>query len=207
MAYVFLHLLPGLVEHKETIGAVLSEYYEMSPMMDLTVYMVGLLGFLLFFGLGRMAEWREEKLGRTLPSDFYLHIAAFCIYNGLLTYTMPIRVEADLSFAVLFTLVVGLHCVLVDRNLERHYPNQFDHRGRFILIACLFAGWGLAAYTEPNNVLVAAILTAFIGGSILVNVFHNELPSTEKSSFAAFTVGIVVGTALLYLVTALETAH
>jgi hypothetical protein len=45
------------------------------------------------------------------------------------------------------------------------------------------------------------LLTALLGGSILLNVFKEELPSTGRSSYPWFMVGLVVYAALLALVT------
>lgn len=48
------------------------------------------------------------------------------------------------------------------------------------------------------------VLTAFLGGSILLNVFKEEILSNRNSSFAWFTIGILFYAALLALNTALS---
>jgi hypothetical protein len=202
-AYVFLHLLPGFEQNRQAIGALLADHYKMTPLRDLWVYFTALLGFVLYFGLQRRAEEKSKGEG---PSkfDFYLHLAALGVLNFIITYTMAVRVEVGLDFAILFTLVMGLDFVILDRNLEAHFPMYFDHQGRLLLGIALLLGWALAALTEPNNVMLIALLSSFLGGSVLFNVFHNEIPASGRSSFPAFTVGVGVGCLLLILITALQ---
>ena len=203
-SYVFLHLLPGLAENRETLGQLLSEDYFMTPLKELDVYMVGLLGFLLFFGLDRIAERKTYPLPVSESFHFYLHLSAILLYNGIITYTMPVRVMVGPAFAVLFTVVMGLHFVIQDQALERHFPEDFKAKGRFLLILALLGGFILAAVNEPDNVFVVALLNSFLGGAVLMNVFRNELPTDRKSSFTWFTVGIALGAALLFWITWLE---
>lgn len=65
-------------------------------------------------------------------------------------------------------------------------------------------GWALAAVFAPTNAVVVATLTAPLGGSILLNVFKEELPSTGRSSYGWFMVGLALYAGLLALVTALS---
>ncbi len=203
VAYVFLHLLPGLIENRETIGEILGDTVEITPLLDLTVFVVGLLGFNVILALDLWAR-RGAESGGNDATFFYVHITTYAVYNALITYTMPIRVEASLGFAVVFTLAMGLHFVINDRGLELHHAKLFAHRGRFLLIAALFAGWLLALVTEPDSVLMVALLASFLGGSILMNVAKEEVPSDRTSSLAAFVCGEIVGTLLLLGVTMLE---
>ncbi len=204
VAYVFLHLLPGFVESNRTLGSLLSEQSAMSPLKDLMVYFMALAGFLFFFGLQRRVEGKILAERKPSRGDFYLHLAALLGLNFIITYTMPVRVQVSLDFALLFTAVMGLHSLILDRNLEFHYPDYFDRRGRFFLMLALLVGWILAAVTAPNNDMMVAMLTSFLGGSVLFGVFHNEIPPSGRSSFPAFAVGVAVGTLLLVLITVMK---
>src|SRR3989338_10813264 len=51
VAYVFLHLLPGMVESNAALGQLLNEASPMTPIKELLVYLTGLAGFMIFFGL------------------------------------------------------------------------------------------------------------------------------------------------------------
>jgi hypothetical protein len=122
---------------------------------------------------------------------FRLHLASFFVYNFVITYTMPLRFRTGVAFALLFTIAMGLHFVLTDRGLEEHYGGRFRRSARALLAVALLVGWSVAALFAPSNVLVVGLLTAFLAGSILLNVFKEELPSNRQSSFWWFTVGLV----------------
>jgi hypothetical protein len=72
-----------------------------------------------------------------------------------------------------------------------------------LLAGALLAGWAVAAVRAPSSTLVVALLTALLGGSILLNVFKEEVPSNRRSSFGWFLVGLILYSALLAVVTAL----
>ncbi len=104
-------------------------------------------------------------------------------------------------FALLFTVAMGLHFVLTDRGLEEHYGTRFSTSARALLAGGLLAGWALAAVFAPTSSLLVSLLTAFLGGSILLNVFKEEIPSNRGSSFGWFTTGLVGYAALLAITT------
>lgn len=135
---------------------------------------------------------------------FRLHLGSFLVYNALITYTMPLRLRTGVAFALLFTVAMALHFVLTDRGLEEHYPRQFGTRSRLLLALALLGGWAAAALFAPSSTLLVALLTALLAGSILLNVFKEELPSNRRSSFPIFLSGLVVYSALLALVTAVS---
>lgn len=210
VAYVFLHLLPELTEGKQAIGEALGEVVRPSPLLDLAIFLVALAGFTAFYGLERLADARGGpgggSAGRRDASNggvYALHLGAFVVYNALITYTMALRLRTGVDFALLFTVAMGLHFVLTDRGLEEHYPRRFDLRGRVLLAAALVAGWALAAVFAPSSTVAVALLTALLGGSILLNVFKEEIPSNRHSSFGWFLTGLMLYAALLALVTAL----
>ncbi|MGY1608434.1 MULTISPECIES: hypothetical protein [unclassified Geodermatophilus] len=213
VAYVFLHLLPEIAEGNEAVGEALGDVVTPTPLVDLGVFLVALGGFAAFYGLQRLADRRAPAPSRTpqgqpLRADepagvYWLHLGAFTVYNVLITYTMALRLRTGLAFALLFTVAMGLHFVLTDRSLEEHYPQRFARSGRLVLAAALVVGWLLDAFFAPTSALLVAVLTALLGGSILLNVFKEELPATGRSSYPWFLTGLVLYAALLTVVTAL----
>lgn len=210
IAYVFLHLLPEVAEGNVEVGEALGETLEVTPLLDLVLFLTALAGFTAFYGLERLAD-RHHPRPQTgaEPSGggefvYRLHLSAFLVYNGLITYTMALRVRSGLAFALLFTLAIGLHFVLTDRGLEEHYGARFGRSSRWALGAALLGGWALGAVAAPTDVLAVSALTAFVGGSILLNVFKEELPDARRSHFGWFVVGLVLYAALLLLVTAVQ---
>jgi hypothetical protein len=220
VAYVFLHLLPELAEGNESVGEALRRVLRPTPLVDLGIFLVALAGFTAFYGLERLAD-RRRVVHRDVavvpasagpapapgsgepPAGVYrLHLGSFMVYNALITYTMALRLRTGVAFALLFTVAMGLHFVLTDRGLEERYPRRFTARGRGLLAGALLFGWLLSAVLAPSSPLLVALLTALLAGSILLNVFKEEIPSDRRSSFRWFVTGLVVYAALLALVTA-----
>jgi len=227
VAYVFLHLLPELADGNQELREVLGEEGEASPLLGLEVFLVALVGFAVFYGLERLAERsRQESLAGAAPGGagrgrdqrvavpgtgsrqvFRLHLASYLVYNGIIAYSLPLSYRTDVWFAVLFTVAMALHFVLTDRGLEEHYGSRFDRwPPRLLLAGALVLGWLLAAIFAPTGSLVVTLLTAFLAGSILLNVFKEELPSTRRSHYGWFVGGLSAYAVLLGAVTALESA-
>ena len=204
VSYVFLHLLPELSEGNRELREVLGESGERSPLLGLEIFLVALVGFLVFYGLERLAERSRRSEGTDDDAAvFRVHLASFMVYNGIIGYTLPLDWRTSIPFAILFTLAIGLHFVLSDRGLEEHYGDRFDRwPPRLLLAAALVVGWGLAALFAPTTSVVVSLLTAFLAGSILLNVFKEEIPSTRRSHFGWFVVGAASYALLLGLVTA-----
>jgi hypothetical protein len=215
VAYVFLHLLPEIAEGNEAIGEALSNVLRPTPLIDLGIFLVALTGFTAFFALERLADRHATpRVTATAPGAapselpaaglYRLHLGSFVIYNALITYTMPLRLRTGVLFALLFTVAMGLHFVLTDRGLEERYGARFGRTGRLILAGALLAGWALAAVAAPSSTLLVALLTALLGGSILLNVFKEEIPSGRKTSFGWFLTGLILYAGLLAAVTAVS---
>jgi hypothetical protein len=200
VAYVFLHMLPNLVEYNKPIGAFLLSNQWLTPFTELLIYIVALCGFLIYYGLDVLAE-RYQLAGYGYKLVYGLHLAMFCIYNFLITYTMALRALSSITATLLFTFAMALHFVLTDRKFCRAYPNAFDHKGRFILICALLMGWLCSVIFDPVNVLVAAFMVAFLAGSVLLNVFREELPATGLLSYCWFVFGTVLIAVILLLQT------
>ncbi len=204
VAYVFLHLLPELAEGNREVAEALRRQVEASPLLDLAIFLIALLGFVVFYGLERLATRSAGPATDPPRGVFALHLGSFAVYNALITYTMPLRVRTGIVFALLFSLAMGLHFVLTDRGLERQYPRRFRASGGLVLGVALLGGWVLAAVLAPTNVLVVSLMTAFLAGSILLNVFKEEIPSERESRFGWFLVGVAGYAVLLAAETALS---
>jgi hypothetical protein len=199
VAYVFLHMLPELVEGNANVGRLLAGVEPLTPLLDLGIFIVALTGFTVYYGLELVAVRAAEKALAAEGKVYALHLGMYCLYNFLITYTMPLRVQTGLIYALIFTGAMSLHFTLSDRNFKRHFPRRFSLGGRLILVGSLAAGWGAAALTELISVLAVSLMIAFLLGSILYNVFKEELPAERNSSYAGFTLGLGLTTALLAL--------
>lgn len=199
VAYVFLHMLPELVEGNAAIGEALKEVVPLTPLLDLGIFLLALFGFTVYYGLELLAQKSAQQGGQATMRVYHLHLFMYCLYNFMITYTMPLRVQTGVFYAVIFTVAMGLHFILSDRNFNRHFHEQFSLGGRLLLLASLAAGWLVTALTEPINVVLVSLMIAFLSGSILYNVFKEELPEGANSSYLWFTVGMGLVTALLVI--------
>ncbi len=88
-----------------------------------------------------------------------------------------------------------------DRKFCRFYGIRFNHIGRFILICALLLGWICSVIFDPVNVLVSAFMLAFLSGSVLLNVFREELPAAGLTNYYWFAFGSLLVTTILLLQT------
>jgi hypothetical protein len=222
VSYVFLHLIPEVARGHQELQELFGEAQRPSALVELGIFLVALVGFLVFYSLEKLAERsqasahaggaRSEGRSARVPEGgsggagaFWIHLGSFVVYNAVITYTLPSNYRTGVAFALLFTVAIGLHFVLSDRGLEEHYGDRFDRwTPRVLLAAALLAGWVLAALFAPTRSVTVSLLTAFLAGSILLNVFKEEIPSTRRSSLPWFTAGLALYAVLLGLVTALE---
>jgi len=206
VAYVFLDMLPDLVEYNKPIGEYLISNQWLTPFTELLIYIVALVGFLIYYGLDLLAE-RYQSVQRDSLVVYRLHLVMFSFYNILITHTIALRAETGVMYTVLYTFAMMLHFVLIDRNFSQMYPMRFSHVGRIILVIALFIGWLLSIIFDPINVLFVAFMMAFLAGSILFNVFREELPNSDLASFRWFVLGGLLITAILLLQTWIHTQN
>lgn len=200
VSYVFLHMLPNLVEYNKPMGEFLSSHLWLTGFTELLIYIVALCGFLIYYGLDLLVERYQLTQNKDKPV-YELHLGMFCLYNFLITYTMALRAALSMTATLLFTFAMALHFVLTDKKFCRCYHDLFNHKGRFILIWALLIGWLCSVIFDPVNVLVAAFMVAFLAGSVLLNVFREELPSADLVSYCWFVFGSAIIAAILLLQT------
>ena len=219
-AYVFLYLLPRLAEGNEAVAAVLGEQVKVTPLRDLAVFLVALLGFFVFYTLERATRRSERDQARADDEAGGGHesvrrepgplrhveatrlvlaaqVGLFAGYSALITYTLPTKLTAGLVPALLFALAMAMHLVATDQVLSEHFPASLTARLRLVLAAGALAGWAAAVLARPTSTLLVNLLTAFLGGAILLNVFNDELPPERANSFTWFTIGLAAYAGLL----------
>lgn len=92
---------------------------------------------------------------------------------------------------VLFTFAMALHYFINDFTLSKTHKH-----GRYVLIACLFLGWLVGQWIVLPPTAVA-LVSAFIGGGVIMNVIRHELPAENPHSLPAFLIAALAYTALL----------
>jgi len=183
IAYVFMHLLPELEKGNQVLGV--------------GVNFITLVGFLIFYGIQRIA-WKSKLQGhQTSNLIFYLKLGFACLYNGLLIYAIPEQFDQSWPFLILYLVAMSLHLISADHSLREEHSRQFNSWGRYVLVAAIIAALLIDIFTEPANELISDVLTAILAGSLMFNIFKEELPSPENSSFRWFISGVVFYLVLL----------
>jgi zinc transporter ZupT len=200
VAYVFAHLLPELAERGAELAREAQAVREES-----VIFLIALAGLVLFYGLERLAKSSARLAKQTggegpmRPGVFWLHIAAFALYNGLIGYLLVHREDMDLRGLVIYAIALGLHFIVNDRGLEEHHGPLYARYGRWLIAAAVLAGWGFGAATEVDAVWLAGLF-AFLAGGIVLNVLKEELPEERESRFSAFLLGAGAYVVLLRLI-------
>ena len=195
VAYVMITLIP---EYQVFNGQVTFGW--------INAYKLSLLGLIVFKGIQHyclliakknakaMGEWdfvktrQEEKL-----FGFRVSTVVFSIYASLILLTLPYQLghlhgPADkLLYLFTFVMHLGFNVIGLYEENERHFRKLVPP----VVFSLLSASLVLTLF----NVLPTALLLgslSILAGIILYNVFKNELPSAESSSYAWFAVGVIL---------------
>lgn len=196
VGYVFLHMLPEIVESHDKIHDLLAQSTGMSQFKDLAVFVIALMGFEVFYLLDRLTF---QKSISNQNAAYRLSLGFYFVYNFLITYTLVLRVDAGVFYAILFTVAMSLHFILSDKHFQRYYPQLFSKGSRLFLVLGLLLGT-MAAFATPENIYVGAMLTAFLSGAILYNAFSEEINLERQTSMVFF----FLGTAIMAILLAVE---
>lgn len=189
VAYVFLHLFPELSKGQEHVEEALGAL----PFLEHHIYLMALVGLAIFYGVERMAienrdEVRQQGKEKRSSGLFWVHIGSFAIYNALIGYLLFQREEGPLNTLILFTVAMALHFIVNDYGLQEHHHDTYRKIGRWVLVIALVVGWAVGYVVEVSEAAIALVV-AFIGGGIILNVLKEELPEERKSRYWAFLLG------------------
>lgn len=200
IAYVFVHLMPEL----STGGKELSDQHIVpfapTPVAEATLFLVALVGLVLYFAL----DVRSDEGRLSSARAYRIHLVSFAVISGLYAYTMPSLVSTGWDYAVLLTSVIFAHTLLADRALARAHPHRFNYETRWVGIVAIVLGLAAAYFLPPASDVALAFATAFLGGSLLMTTFREELPAASRARLPWFLMGTGVMTGLLLLVLAIS---
>ncbi len=211
VAYVFLHMLPELIESRDNIFQLIGSAFQASVFTDLLVFFIALLGFETYYILEYNSMKKKDSELSNQARMFRFTMSFYFIYSFILTYTMIVRVKTGIIYAVLFTIAMSLHFLLMDRHIRRYYPVLFSNKTRIILLFALILGFSVSILL-PINIYIAAFLTAFLSGSVLYTSFSEEITLTRKTSIFSFIMGtlimaVILSAAIFHSVGAGHLAH
>lgn len=197
VAYVFLMLLPELADKAEERAHLVVGWVQ--PLYD-HPHFVALLGLLLFYGVGR-AFRASERQGRASDelqrSRFLFDIGSFVLYNLSIGHVLADHVvDTQLLW---YTVAMALHFQVTDRGLLDEYPELYPRIGRWLVALALVVGFGLTSTTTLLDPL-SPLITAFLGGGVILNTLQEELEESRTSELRSFVVGTLVYAVILVFV-------
>lgn len=199
LAYVFIHLLPELASGGRTITeAVGTQAYLPSAMTESLLFLTTLVGVVIPYALNVITQQVPASRGWTGAA----RLATFGLINYLYAYSLPSLLTTGISYGLLFTVAISAHILLADRTMASEHPQAFRRRFRWIGSGTLLLGTVHAAVLHPVSDLTLAIATAFVGGSLLISVFREELPAPNVARLSWLLAGVLSMGALLLLATA-----
>lgn len=201
VAYVFLHMLPGLVESRDHIHALLAKTTLMSQSKDLIIFIAALIGFEIFYFVERLSLGNANSVTDMLfeRRNYHIHLWMYFIYNFLITYSLELSAEASVFYTAIYVIAVALHFILTDNHFHRHFKHFVGTRTQLFLISGLVLGYVLSIFLYPVKLYIAAIFTAALAGAILYNTFKEEITLTRETSSLSFFMGTLIIGVLLAL--------
>lgn len=187
IAYVFIDLLSKLGISQSEVSKALEGFF---PFFERHVYVLALLGFLVFF----VVEKNERS-----KKGYWLSLGSYAIFNFLVGYAVADKDDPEVQPLVLFTLAMALHFFTNDFSLSRTYEGIYHRSGRWILAAALVLGWVLGLAIELPATAVA-LVSAFIGGGVIMNVMRHELPRDNPNNLPLFLTAALSYAAILLFV-------
>jgi hypothetical protein len=188
LAYIFIDLLPKLSKNENAVSGELKRIF---PYFEHHVYVMALIGFLLFFTVDR-----SQALLRKQSVYFVLSLCSYALLNFLIGYAIVDKDDPEVRPLALFTFAISLHYFLNDYSLTDAHGEQYDKFAKWILIASLFQGWIVGSYYQLAAPAVA-LISAFIGGGVIMNVTRHELNADSPHSLKAIIVAAIVYTIVL----------
>ncbi|WP_445488000.1 hypothetical protein [Niallia sp. 03133] len=200
IAYVFVEVLPNLNKHQQNIEK--ETHYKIVALAEDHAYIMAMIGFFVFLGMERLVLLSKtvKKKGDDYESlrVFWIHIASFFIYNGLIGYILRNKDFASAKEMLLYFFAVFVHIISNDRGIRDDHQNIYDKAGRKLLSFAVLIGWSLGGIIEISQLALSTVF-AFISGGIIINAMKEEIPKERKSSFLTFTVGSLLYTVLLVI--------
>ncbi len=187
IAYVFIDLLPKLGASNRIVERTLTGWL---PYVERHVFVIALLGFLLFFCIDRVPSgWIKQK-------RFFFSLGSYALFNFLVGYAVASDGNPEVQPLLLFTIAMALHYCTNDYTLCEGHGEEYRTIGRWALIASLVLGW-ICGRTIQVSETAIALINAFIGGGVIMNVVRHELPKGKTNDVGAFVLSSALYTAIL----------
>ncbi len=200
LSYVLLRILPKLADKQDDL--VSSVDTGIRGFLEHHVYLVAMLGLVVYYGISRLGTHGAE--GQTFISPLRYRVAltattaGYGAYSLLIAYLIVHRLHLGLFSITLSTIGMGTLFLVSDHGLRKTWGDVYDRRIRWILAAALLAGWVIGISMEVSSNVIA-LWYAFLAGLMLITTIGEKLSIQAKGSFWPFLAGVVFFTALLLM--------
>ena len=194
VAYVFVLIMPELVEHGQVIAnSARGTFFK----AEKQIYLWALAGFVFFAGMSRL----QIRTGEADHADlvFCGEVAGYASYTLLIGYLLTHREDTTILSLALFVFAMLLHLFLVDTELAEKFQRRYEVWGRILLASGLFVGWVLGTFDAFPNSFTSRMF-AFVVGGVVITAAHEEWPAEESNRFWWFAAGATSYSALLMLI-------
>ena len=190
VSYVIVYIFPSLAQQRD----LLQETAWFAFFARERVYLLCLLGFLVYYGIRRMATIPGfGKGGRN-----WSMLAGFSIYSFIIGYLLGEQKDFDFGFLFLLVLGMSLHFIGIDHGFRRQDQVFFDKYMRWSMAASVLLGWIMGLVHLLGHPSIAA-WKAFLSGAIIINTLWEEVPDEHRGRFWPFAAG-AIGFAVLVVV-------
>ncbi len=188
VGYAALYLLPKIGDYAVSLG---TSRPDLPELFQYRLYYFLLAGMVVYF-----LVHRRRTAGRTLPTA--LSGAVFLLY-GFMTGSVLEEIPRPGYFPYLLAGgAMCLHFLGICHQLRERNTASFDRYMRWMLAASTLMGWAAGTLDLLSKGAVAVIV-AFLGGGILVNVLRDEWPEQTPGRSVPFLVGVGLFTLLTLL--------
>ena len=188
ISYIFIDLLPKLAKNDVLFKNISKDFF---PYIEHHAYILSLIGFLLFYSIDRA---QGVIFNRSLY--YKLSLGSYILFNFLVGYAVADKNNPEVQPLILFTIAMALHYFMNDYSLTEAHGMEYRKYGKRFLILSLFLGWLIGILTQIPEAGVA-LMSAFIGGGVIMNVTRHELSHANPNNlgiflFAAFTYTVIL---------------
>ncbi|TFG85341.1 MAG: hypothetical protein E4H19_08870 [Chromatiales bacterium] len=199
LAYVFVYLLPKLAAIQEKISG--SSASPTEDFLRVHVYLLALLGFVVFYWLGwaseRASHDRHSKL-LALDRSMILLVLGYSAYFAQLGYMVADLPRPVLGTYFLIGAVLMLHVLGINHGLRNLHVERYERLLRWVYAAATLSGWFIGIGTEAPLSTVA-FWSAFTAGGIMITAIREELPNQDKARFLPFLAGATITSVVILL--------
>jgi hypothetical protein len=183
LAYVVVHLLPGLADAARVVG---EEADGRIPFAEAAIYLVVLVGILATLVL---RSWQHGRHGSQPHPG--LRIAQPVGSALIVGYLIAVRDDPEVQPLLLFAVAIGLHLLVNAHTLTAKMDSPL---GGLALAAAVVGGFGLGSLWQAPEAMVAAFV-ALLAGGVTARTLHEVVD--EDRHLLALTGGAAAETALL----------